>query len=171
MSMITEMIEKLRQASFEIKEFYGEENEETKLLIEAADTIQLLSEKLHASQMEHCEDAISRRQAIDEIKRWFDLIKLNPDILIDSIVTLPSVQPAVCIAKISFDDQQMKEMVDEAKCEILATQPEQKVVRCKDCKFVWKEDGYDNLWCNRLTGTFSVDRDGYCVRAKMEEGE
>lgn len=40
------------------------------------------------------------------------------------------------------------------------------VVRCKDCKYVWKADGYDNLWCNRLTGTFEVDREGFCSWAK-----
>lgn len=78
-------------------------------------------------QTEPCEDAISRRQAIDEIKRWFDLIKLNPDILIDSIVTLPSVQPEIkCIAKITMTDEQVKEAFEKAKCEILDALPEQR---------------------------------------------
>ena len=39
------------------------------------------------------EDCISREAAIKNIKWWFDLIELNPDILIDSMITLPSVTP------------------------------------------------------------------------------
>ena len=38
-------------------------------------------------------DAISREAVIKNIKGWFDKIELNPDILIDSIVTLPPVTP------------------------------------------------------------------------------
>lgn len=49
----------------------------------------------------------------------------------------------------------------------------QKVVRCKDCKYVWKEDGWDNLYCNRVkvSGSFAVERDGFCAWGEMEEGE
>ena len=54
---------------------------------------------ISALQTKPCEDAVSRKQAIDEIRRWFDLIKLNPDILIDAIVTLPSVTPQVIRCK------------------------------------------------------------------------
>lgn len=54
-----------------------------------------------------------------------------------------------------------------------SVQPEQKVIRCKDCKYVWKEDGWDNLYCDRIkvSGSFAVDKDGFCAWAKMEEGE
>ena len=38
-------------------------------------------------------DLIRRSDAIKKIKWWFDLIKLNPDILIDSIITLPTIEP------------------------------------------------------------------------------
>jgi len=49
----------------------------------------------------------------------------------------------------------------------------QKVIRCKDCKYVWKEDGWDNLYCNRVkvSGSFAVEKDGFCAWAKMEESE
>lgn len=170
MSMITELIDRLRQhadtfakSGFAVDGLVNDYRE-------AADTIQLLSEKLHASQTEPCEDAISRRQAIDEIKRWFDLIKLNPDILIDSIVTLPSVQPAVCIAKISFDDQQMKEMVDEAKCEILAVQPE-KVGKWIPMTVSSGRDSWKCSVCGRRARG-KIKNLPYChCGAKMEEGE
>lgn len=37
------------------------------------------------------EDLISRDAVIESIKSWFDKIELNPDILIDSIITIPVV--------------------------------------------------------------------------------
>jgi hypothetical protein len=41
----------------------------------------------------HACDLISRRAAIDVVAKWFRQIDLNPDICIDSIISLPSVQP------------------------------------------------------------------------------
>lgn len=61
-------------------------------------------------------DAVSREAVIKNIKGWFDKIELNPDILIDSIVTLPSVTPSYnsiktelkpcedCISRQAVDD-------------------------------------------------------------------
>lgn len=39
------------------------------------------------------EDLIRRSDAVKKIKWWFDIIDLNPDILIDSIITLPTIEP------------------------------------------------------------------------------
>ena len=36
------------------------------------------------------EDLIKRADAIEVIKKWFEKIKLNPDILIDSMISIPS---------------------------------------------------------------------------------
>lgn len=36
-------------------------------------------------------DLISRSAAIKVIEKWFDKIELNPDILIDGIITIPAV--------------------------------------------------------------------------------
>lgn len=38
-------------------------------------------------------DMIDRQAAIRTIEWWFGILDQNPDILIDSIITLPSVQP------------------------------------------------------------------------------
>lgn len=52
------------------------------------------NERLHdALEAQPCEDCISREAVIKNIKQWFDKIELNPDILIDSIITLPPVYP------------------------------------------------------------------------------
>lgn len=34
-------------------------------------------------------DIIYREDAIEVVKKWFEVIKLNPDILIDSIISIP----------------------------------------------------------------------------------
>ena len=39
------------------------------------------------------EDCISREMAIDVVRKWFDKIKLNGDICLDGIVSLPSATP------------------------------------------------------------------------------
>ena len=44
----------------------------------------------------HACDLISRRAAIDVVAKWFRQIDLNPDICIDSIISLPSAQPNAC---------------------------------------------------------------------------
>lgn len=58
---------------------------------------------IKALEAQPCEDCISREAVIQNIKGWFDKIELNPDILIDSIVTLPSVTPRINLAETSQD--------------------------------------------------------------------
>ena len=36
------------------------------------------------------DDLIKREDAIEAVKEWFKVIELNPDILIDSIISIPS---------------------------------------------------------------------------------
>lgn len=57
-------------------------------------------------------DAVSREAVIKNIKGWFDKIELNPDILIDSIVTLPSVTPCINLALTSQDCISREEVQD-----------------------------------------------------------
>lgn len=38
-------------------------------------------------------DLISRHKVIKLIKWWFSLIQLNPDILIDEVISIPSAEP------------------------------------------------------------------------------
>lgn len=38
-------------------------------------------------------DLISRTDAIDVVRKWFDKIELNGDICIDGIISLPTAQP------------------------------------------------------------------------------
>lgn len=70
-------------------------------------------------------DCISRQAAID------DLHGKDPSQVWDTadievwINELPSAQPEIkCIAKVTLTDEQVKEAIEKAKCEILAAQPE-----------------------------------------------
>lgn len=111
---------------------------------------------IQSLQTEPCEDAISRKQAIDEIRRWFDLIKLNPDILIDAIVTLPSVTLAndinvtttdaisryaaieeirnlkIFVAGKDIFQNEAKETIIKTLDELPSVQREQKWIPCKE---------------------------------------
>ena len=42
-------------------------------------------------------ELISRDDAIKMIRGWFDIINLNPDILVDSINSLPTVEELVTV--------------------------------------------------------------------------
>lgn len=86
--------------------------------------IEALDMAIEALQTEFSEDCISRQQALDTFGLSENTRKYGGDhsgydtIMLyevqDALEALPSVQPTVCIAKISFDDQQMKEMIDKA---------------------------------------------------------
>lgn len=88
MSMTTELIERLRTNANWLDEEDNDERAIRKSMLEAADTIQLLSEKLHASQTEPCEDAISRQAVLDILDRH-TLSRMT----LYEIEDLPSVQP------------------------------------------------------------------------------
>lgn len=63
-------------------------------LLKVSDAVNIIRELPSVTPQEpKAEDCISREKAIASIKWWFDILKQNPDILIDSIKTLPSVYP------------------------------------------------------------------------------
>lgn len=74
------------------------------------------------------DDLISRQAVINSIANTnFWLSAENWQELMKAIDSVPSVQPEIkCIAKITMTDEQVKEAFEKAKCEILATQPEQR---------------------------------------------
>ena len=51
---------------------------------------------------------------------------------------------------------------------ISCTKNLQNIVKCKNCRYALKEDGYDNLKCKRLIEEFSaVEKDGFCAWGKI----
>lgn len=44
-------------------------------------------------------DLIDRQEAINVVQKWFDLIKLNGDICIDGLISLPSVPTEIIKCK------------------------------------------------------------------------
>ena len=61
---------------------------------------------------EPCEDAVSREAVIKSIEWWFGILKQNPDILIDSIKTLPDVQPMPVARLMTLEELNL--MADES---------------------------------------------------------
>lgn len=101
---------------------------------------------IEALQTEPCEDAVSRKQAIDELVRWGKIPEYNEaeknimGCCIGMLSSLPSVNP-------------------------------QKVIRCKDCRHRDPEDKKCDCGCWHIP--FTTEDDDYCsyAEAKMEEGD
>ena len=67
----------------------------------------------------------------------------------------------VHLAKASIDE--IADAVVE-KLKLSSAQPE--IIRCKDCIYAKTFDD-NGIWCDRLTGTFKVEKEGFCKWAKI----
>lgn len=119
-------------------------------------------------------DLIDRQAAIDEIKalyEWHDTV--TEDRAIDHLKRLPSAQPELmCVAKVTLTDEQVKEAVEKAKCEILTVldaQPE--IIRCKECRYYeWMSNRVpdEQTWfCHNWNA--ETGKDDYCSYAERRE--
>ena len=78
-------------------------------------------------EQEPCEDAISRRAVLNEVKSmsnanpsyWATCDVIDRENLIDSIKDLPSVKPVACIATVKFSKEDMQKLIDEKMKEIV----------------------------------------------------
>lgn len=41
-----------------------------------------------------------------------------------------------------------------------------RMVKCKQCKYVYYDKEFDNYWCDRMADPFKVEADGYCKWGK-----
>ena len=96
---------------------------------------------------ETSQDCISREAVIKNIKWWFDKIELNPDILIDSIVTLPSVKPKYTDEEIdkaqaveqAYVDKMVELAVEETRKKWLNSFDTSSATKCFEAVNVLKE--------------------------------
>lgn len=94
------------------------------------------SDKLGVKTGETCIDTISRQAAKEAVRMVVKDLPTRTEINI-LINDLPSAQPEPC-----------EDFV--------------KVVRCKKCRYVHCDKEFDNYWCNRMSGTFMVEAEGFC---------
>lgn len=40
------------------------------------------------------------------------------------------------------------------------------IVKCKKCRYVYYDKEFGNYWCDRMSGPFKVEADGYCKWGK-----
>lgn len=93
MSITAELIERLRQHADTFEKSGFAVDGLIKDYREAADTIQCLSEKLHASQTEFCEDAISRQAVLDLANNMVETAIIPYRPFQKAVKALPSIQP------------------------------------------------------------------------------
>ena len=126
-------------------------------------------------------DLISRQDAIDVVRNYYDPEDYSTESIEDRIKRLPSVQPEkVCVAEIKVDGEELQRCVDRA-VDRLKEEGQPDVIRCKDCKnqekFFQKDgrrkDGGYYIYGCSLAEEYShvcLD-DDYCSRAERRTDE
>ena len=76
---------------------------------------------IKALEQEPCEDAVSRQTVVELIEGWW-LGHTKEDDLATEVKALPSVTPTECIAKVTFDKDELQKIVDEKVKELTVTQ-------------------------------------------------
>lgn len=114
--------------------------------------------------MEKMSDLIDRDALKKAIKNLYDetldgIVKFGIEKAYDLIDTAPTASPKeICIANVHFDEEQLREIVDEAIADY-----QLEPIRCKDCKLqkkYWHEDkrmkdkGYWIYGCNLIDDSF-----------------
>ena len=72
------------------------------------------AQKTQLSEEDATFDCVSIQQVIERIEWWFEILKQNPDILIDAIKTLPSAHPDIIHCK---DCKHWDDMYGTCYCE------------------------------------------------------
>lgn len=84
-----------------------------------------LCEAIKELKTESCEDCVSRRKLIDKLetidKRYGSDFYWEVRKIVDS---LPSVKPVACIAKVTFNKEDMQKIVDEKVKEMMSDDKE-----------------------------------------------
>ena len=124
-------------------------------------------------------DAISRQMAIDTIMGQ-PPEPHYPSWYAAQIEELPAVQPATNCSEIpngSDDTISRRAALDALDCingveEVLRSLPsaQPEIIRCKDCKNYLHDEEYGFDWCNRMSGVFRANPDGFCSWADMRGG-
>ena len=145
MTMTKELIDRLRTNANWLDEEDNDERAIRKSMLEAADTIQLLSEKLNALQTEPCEDCISREAALAGLAN---------------------------IAKAKAKSDAQKAMMGRAMFfieRLQYVQPE--IIRCCQCKYAEvadPEDSQDGYTCQFHRGSIWFSG-SYCSWAERRQ--
>lgn len=80
-------------------------------------------------------------------------------------------QAAISLAgdlQIHDDEYHMHNQAINNYCAEIIKLPSAKpeMVKCKKCRYVYYDEEFDNYWCNRMSGSFKVEADGYCKWGK-----
>ena len=127
------------------------------------------------------DDTISRQAAIEVFADAHPL-DYNAQAYLAKIRSLPSAQPEpICVAKVTLTDEQVKEAVEKAKCEILTVlSAEPEITMCKDCiyydpphiekdgqRYEYKDmppEAFDPFTKKYVNSSYGINIGGRCCR-------
>ena len=137
----------------------GKVYEEHKLILE------LLKQK-------PCEDCVSRQAVLENAKAYnIDWDTYTPLVVdVEDIEDLPSVTPVSCIAKITFNKDDLQKLVDEKVKEITVERKKGKWIELED--FNYSDRGEPLVKCSVCNGCNGYVKSRYCPNCGAEmEGE
>jgi len=127
-------------------------------------------------------DKVFIRGYVDEIRKDTVIIRneggyfgTSTSEIVDAVSTsdhisrqaaLDAIRPLQTYKLFAGDDMILVDKA-EVQTELMmlpSTQPE--IVKCKKCKYVYYDEEFGNYWCNRMSGSFKVEADGYCKWGK-----
>ena len=133
-------------------------------------SVEALDMAINALEQEPCEDAVSRKAVVEYIKASDAELghDCEKEIVVGDILTMPSVKPVACIAKVKFSKEDMQELVNEKMKEIVVERKKGKWVDIHD-RDEWYGDQYRCSLCGKVT----IDNGLYCPNcgAEMENKE
>ena len=90
------------------------------------------------TEWEDSKDFISRKDAIDKLKEWsggYSYIEIDTLGALVEFEKLPAADiPTKCVAKIQFDEEKLREIVEEIKKEQITVLPTTEPEDCDTCK-------------------------------------
>lgn len=120
-------------------------------------------------KQEPCEDCVSRKAVVEYIKNSDAELGHDSEneLVVEDILTMPSVKPVACIATVKFSKEDIQELIDEKMKDIVVERKKGKWVNIHD-----KEEWYGDQFRCSLCGKVTIDNGLYCPHCGAEmEGE
>lgn len=131
-----------------------------------------LKELKQLKEQESCEDAVSRKVVVEYIKNSDAELGHDSEneLVVEDILTMPSVKPVACIATVKFSKEDIQELVNEKMKDIVVERKKGKWIydktiqnwRCSECNETPKTLGFVG------TADFMVEHFRFCNHCGAE---
>lgn len=98
------------------------------------DTILALDMAIKSLEQEPCEDCVSRKAVVEYIKNSYSELGYDREneLVVEDILTMPSVKPVACIATVKFSKEDIEELVNEKMKDIVVERKKGEWIPCDE---------------------------------------